>query len=54
MVSQKYYGFSTVTKDALVTGMIRGMVDSLGDPHSVYFDEDETKKFNEALSGNFE
>lgn len=54
MVSEKYYGFSTVSKDAIVTGMIRGMVESLGDPHSVYFDEEETKKFNEALSGNFE
>lgn len=34
--------------------MIKGMVDSLGDKHSTYFDIDETKKFNEALSGDFE
>jgi carboxyl-terminal processing protease len=34
--------------------MISGMVGALGDRHSEYFDFDETKKFNEAISGDFE
>ncbi len=34
--------------------MIKGMVDALGDRHSDYFDIDETKKFNETLSGDFQ
>lgn len=34
--------------------MIKGFVGSFGDKHSGYFDIEETKKFNEVLSGDFE
>ncbi len=30
------------------------MVESLGDRHSVYFNEEDTKEFSEALLGDFE
>lgn len=54
ILKENYYGFDSVSNNDLVSGMIKGTVDSLGDKHSNYFDIDETKKFNEALSGDFE
>lgn len=54
VLNDHYYGFDTVSKNDLVSGMIKGMVDSLGDKHSEYFDIEETKKFNESISGDFE
>lgn len=54
IIRENYYGFDSVSKNDLVSGMIKGTVDSLGDRHSSYFDIDETKKFNETLSGDFE
>lgn len=51
---ENYYGFDTISNNDLVSGMISGMVESLGDRHSEYFDIDETKKFNETISGDFE
>ncbi len=54
ILKDNYYGFDSVAGNDLESGMIKGMVDSLGDKHSTYFDIDETKKFNEALSGDFE
>lgn len=54
IIRENYYGFDSVSRNDLVSGMIKGTVDSLGDRHSNYFDIDETKKFNETLSGDFE
>lgn len=54
ILRDNYYGFNTVSNNDLVSGMISGMVEALGDRHSEYFDLDETKKFNEAISGDFE
>ena len=36
-----------------VYGAVKGMVASLGDPHSVFFDPDETREFNVELDGKF-
>lgn len=52
--SEKYYGFDTLSEKDLVAGMIKGFIESFGDKHSEYFDIEETKKFNEVLSGDFE
>ncbi|MDD2892223.1 MAG: S41 family peptidase [Candidatus Gracilibacteria bacterium] len=52
--SENYYGFDTLSEKDLVSGMIKGFIDSFGDKHSEYFNLDETKKFNEVLSGDFE
>lgn len=54
IVRENFHGFDTVSKGQLVSGMIQGMVDSLGDKHSDYLDLEEAKKFNESLSGDFE
>lgn len=50
ILQDNYFGFDSVSGNDLESGMIKGMIDSLGDRHSAYFDIDETKKFNEALS----
>ena len=43
-----------VTDQDLFYGAVRGVVGALQDPYSVFFTPDETKKFNEELSGSFE
>lgn len=52
--SENYYGFDTLSEKDLVAGMIKGFIGAFGDKHSEYFNLDETKKFNEVLSGDFE
>lgn len=37
----------------MVDGAISGMVSSLGDPYTVYFSEDDNKRFKEDISGEF-
>lgn len=53
-ISENYYGFDTLSEKDLISGMIKGFTDALGDKHSEYFNIEETKKFNEVLSGDFE
>ncbi len=53
-LKNNYYGFSTVQKETLVEWMIKGMMESLKDKHSVYFDATETQEFNQTIRGNFE
>lgn len=52
--ADNYYGFDTISEKDILSGMIKGFIDSLGDKHSEYFNTEETKKFNEVLSGDFE
>lgn len=54
IISKNYYSFSNTPKSDLISGMIKWLVSSLWDKHSEYFNIDETKKFNEALSWDFE
>ncbi len=53
-VNKKYVS-QDATKDTKkrVYGAIKGMVASLGDPYSVFFDPDETKEFTTELDGKF-
>ena len=43
-----------VSKQELVDSAVKGLVEGLGDKHSEYFSEENTKRFNESLSGDFE
>lgn len=54
MASENYYWFDSIPEKEIVSGMIKWFIESFGDKHSEYFNLDETKKFNEVLSGDFE
>jgi len=53
-VAEKYYGFDSISEKDLISGIIKGFIEALWDKHSEYFNTEETKKFNEVLSGDFE
>lgn len=53
-IKENYFWFSTVQKERLVEGMIQWMTAALWDKHSLYFNAEETKWFNETIAGNFE
>jgi carboxyl-terminal processing protease len=52
MISDRYV--EGVSKDELIEGAIRGMVDTLGDPYTSYFDVKEAQQFEESLGSSFE
>lgn len=41
------------TKERLLEGALKGMVEELGDPHSTYFTKKEMNEFNEDIAGEF-
>ncbi|MBR6690212.1 MAG: S41 family peptidase [Bacilli bacterium] len=51
-VLENYY--KKIDKEDLINNAIAGMMESLDDPHSVYFDEDETNNFSISLNGSYE
>lgn len=53
LIDKKFPDAKNVSSEDRVRGAIAGLVGSLGDPYSVYFDPDETKNFQEEISGNF-
>jgi carboxyl-terminal processing protease len=53
-VKEKYVGQKDVTDEKLFYGAIQGLVGSLGDPYSVYFEPVTAKKFNDEMDGTFE
>ncbi|MFA6322681.1 MAG: S41 family peptidase [Candidatus Buchananbacteria bacterium] len=48
------YVKSDISDTQLFYGALEGMVASLGDPYTVFFNPDISKKFDEELSGSFE
>ena len=48
--SQKSTG---VTKKSLMQGALKGMMESLDDPHSVYFTKEEMRSFQEDIKGKY-
>ncbi len=53
IASKQYVDSDKVDKEKMVTGAIKGMVNSFEDPATVFLDPEETKKFNESTSGKF-
>ena len=53
-INEKYPDAAEVADQERVYGAIQGLVDSLDDPYSVYYDPEETKAFKEDIAGNFE
>lgn len=53
-MNEKYPEASKITDQDRVYGAISGLVSSLNDPYSVFFNPDETKSFEEEIAGNFD
>lgn len=52
LINDSYY--KKVDKKKLINGAINGMLESLGDPHTSYFNESQTENFNEIMNGSYE
>lgn len=51
-ITNNYY--DKINKEDLINNAIAGMMESLDDPYSVYFDEDETDNFTISLNGSYQ
>ncbi len=51
-VLESYY-YKDFTEEELLDGIYHGLVNSLGDPYTVYFNKEEYSKFTESTSGNY-
>ncbi len=54
IIDEKYPGASKVTAQERVYGAIKGLVGSIGDPYSVFFPPQDSKDFQDTISGSFE
>ncbi len=53
-IKEDFYTDKWINKEKLVNWAIKGMVDALWDKHTEFMNNDETKKFNDVLSWDFE
>lgn len=51
LIDEYYIG--EVKEKGLTEGIYKGYIDGLGDPYSVYYDEEETEKFLESTAGEY-
>lgn len=51
LINDSYY--KDVDKEQLINGAINGMLSSLNDQHTSYFNEKETENFNELMNGSY-
>ncbi|MBI4160499.1 MAG: PDZ domain-containing protein [Candidatus Yanofskybacteria bacterium] len=52
-LNNKFVDTGKLDTKKLVYGAIQGMVNSVGDPYTVFFEPPESKKFQEDISGSF-
>lgn len=53
LIAQTYLYSDDIDPEVLQQWLIKGYVQGLGDPYSVYYDEEETKSLMESTSGEF-
>lgn len=53
-ITTEYISKDEIDKNSLIYGAIDGMVAKLGDPHSVYFEPNDSISYQESLDGSFE
>lgn len=51
-ILENYY--TNVDKDALTNSAIKAMLDTLGDPYSLYMNDEETTSFDERMQGDYQ
>lgn len=54
IINQKYVDSKVVSKEDLIYGAMKGIVDALGDPYSVFMPPQDAKTFKEDVNGKFE
>lgn len=54
IIHTEYVDTDNIDDEALIFGAIRGMLNELGDPHSMFFDREETSQFIDSVTGKFE
>ncbi len=52
-LNEKYVDQGKLDPEKVLYGAIGGMVDSIGDPYTVFFEPPDSKKFQEEISGSF-
>lgn len=52
LINSSYY--KDINNKTLIEGAINGMLGSLNDPHTSYFNKSETDSFNEQMNGSYE
>ena len=52
-IAQNYYYADDVTTEQKETGLYKGLVESLGDPYSEYYDTEERRKLEESTEGSY-
>lgn len=53
ILKNKYYHQDDITEKKLFDGALYGMVNSLGDDYTTYFNEEDVESFNEQMTGTF-
>lgn len=53
LVKKGHLKGASLSDQDLLYGSIKGLVDSLGDPHTVFLPPEDSKKFEEDVTGNF-
>jgi len=53
-IQQEYVNPGDIDTQNLIYGAISGMVESIGDPYTIFFDPQDTKRFLEDVGGSFE
>lgn len=53
LIQSDYVKSDELDTQEMVYGAVRGLLSSLGDPYSTFFDPKEAKKFSENVTGNF-
>jgi carboxyl-terminal processing protease len=53
VIDEKYPGASEITKEKRVEGAIAGLINSIGDPYSEFFNPDEKELFESEVEGSF-
>ncbi len=54
LLMSNYVGKDTIDKDKVAAGAIKGMVDTLGDPYTVFMDAETNQNFSDEIGGQFE
>ena len=53
VIDDYYYDTDHVTKQQLEDGMYKGLMNALGDPYSVYYNEEEMSELMDSISGTY-